>query len=100
MAEHIDIPQNSALGRLVRSVVDQGQIFRNQVDILATAMETRLTESDYSVIESDLSLQPGQGAEIYTMITGAKAALYRIGTAADVDYGAGKLVEMQRRLGI
>lgn len=102
MAEHITIPQDTELGRLVRTVVSQGQVFRDQLSLLAIALETRLIGADdFTLIESSLGgLQAGLGLEVYTMITGARNALYSVGDAAAVKYGADKLLEMHRRLGI
>jgi hypothetical protein len=71
----IPINTGQRLGSQLRAAVDQLQLAKQALARLKATMDTQITGSDYSMVESQCGLQTGQGQTCYNLVAGTNSDL-------------------------
>lgn len=71
----ININTGQRLGSQLRSAIDQLQAAKQALAKLKAIMDTQVSGTDYTMVESQFGLQTGQGATCYNLVAGCNAEL-------------------------
>jgi flagellar capping protein FliD len=71
----ITINTGQRLGQQLRSAVDQLQTAKQALAKLKAIMDTQVSVSDYSMVESQFGIQAGQGQTCYNLVAGINTDL-------------------------
>ena len=75
MADYINISSDTRHGAAVRQAVNYTQETAERLTQLKALFDEMVDGADYSVIETQLGLEAGQGEIVYNLVAGAKGAM-------------------------
>jgi hypothetical protein len=76
----VPISTSTRLGASLRRAVDTLESAKQQLENLKAVMETQISGSDYTLVESQFGLQAGQGQTAYNLVAGVVSDLHGANT--------------------